>query len=143
MRIPELTPNVQALAREGTAFTRAWAPSSWTGQSVPALWSGMTPDTIGIQHWGSQIPPQITTFPEVLHDAGYHTMLWSQHNIYRHRGLLRHGFEIFEEVDSSVLEHRVISPVVSDVVVAARPTFAKIDVLPAHDPYLAPPPFLG
>ena len=139
----ELAPNVQALAREGTAFTRAWAPSSWTGQSVPALWSGMTPDTIGIQHWGSRIPPQITTFPELLHDAGYHTMLWSQHNIYRHRLPLRHGFEVFEEVESSVLENREILPAVSDIVVDDRPTFAMIHLLPPHNPYLPPPPFLG
>ncbi len=139
----ELAPNVQALARDGTTFTRAWAPSSWTGQSVPALFSGMTPDAIGIQHWGSRIPPQITTFPELLHDAGYRTILWSQHNIYRARPPLRRGFEVFEEVESSVLENRVILPAVSDLVVDDRPTFAMIHLLPPHTPYLPPPPFSG
>ncbi len=139
----ELAPNVQALASEATTFSRAWAPSSWTGQTIPAVWSGMTPDAVGVQHWGSRLSPQVTTFPEVIHDAGYRTVLWSQHNIYRSRRPLRHGFEVFEETDSTDLEQRQILPAIADVVDDERPTLAVIHLLPPHAPYTPPEPFLG
>ncbi|MGD8331199.1 MAG: sulfatase-like hydrolase/transferase [Acidobacteriota bacterium] len=139
----ELAPNIQALAADGTQFTHVWAPSSWTGQSIPALWSGITPDTAGIEHWGSRLPPQVTTFPELVLDAGYHTMLFSQHNIYRARPMLRNGFEVFREVESSDITQRVIVPSIAEVIDDERPTLGVFHLLPPHDPYLPPEPFLG
>jgi arylsulfatase A-like enzyme len=139
----ELAPHVQALAAEGTAFTHAWAPSSWTGQSIPAVWSGLTPDSVGIEHWGSRLSPELTTFPELLFEAGYRTTLWTQHNIYRARQSLRHGFEVFEEVDSTSLEDRELLPAVSEMVDGDKPAFAAIHLLPPHAPYIPPAPFLG
>lgn len=139
----ELTPNVRALAADGTTFTKAWSPSSWTGQTIPALWSGRAPDTVGIENWGSRLPETVTTFPEVLYEAGYHTQLWSQHNIYRARPPLRHGFEVFEEVDSADLTQREVLPAVADLVDEERPTLAIIHLLPPHAPYRPPAPFAG
>lgn len=139
----ELAPNVQALAADGTVFSAAWAPSSWTGQSIPALWSGLTPDTAGIEHWGSRLPPEVTTFPELVFEAGYHTMLFSQHNIYRARPMLRNGFEVFREVESSDITQRVIVPSIAEVIDDERPTLGVFHLLPPHDPYLPPEPFRG
>jgi len=139
----ELAPHIQALAADGTQFTHTWAPSSWTGQSIPALWSGMTPDTAGIEHWGSRLPPEITTFPELVFEAGYHTLLFSQHNIYRARPMLRNGFEVFREVESSDITQRVIVPPIAEVVDDQRPTLGVFHLLPPHDPYVPPEPFLG
>ncbi len=139
----ELAPNVQALAAEGTVFSQAWAPSSWTGQSIPGIWTGMAPDTVGMEHWGSRLPSELTTFPELVNDAGYNTVLWSQHNIYRARAELRHGFEVFEEVDSTSLEARELLPAINDLVDDERPTFAAIHLLPPHAPYVPPDPFRG
>jgi len=59
----DLAPNVQALAAEGTTFRQAWSPSAWTGQSVPALLTGMTPDTLGIDGWDARLPAGFHTFP--------------------------------------------------------------------------------
>lgn len=139
----ELTPNVRAMAADGTTFTGAWAPSSWTGQTIPSLWSGRAPDTVGIENWGSRLPPTVTTFPEVLHEAGYHTQLWSQHNIYRARTPLRHGFEVFDEVDSADLTQRVVLPSVVDLIDEDRSTLAVVHLLPPHAPYQPPEPFSG
>jgi arylsulfatase A-like enzyme len=139
----ELAPNVHALAGNGTAFAQAWSPSSWTGQTIPSLFSGLTPDSVGIEHWGSLLPATVSTFPELLHAAGYHTTLWSQHNIYRARAPLRHGFETFAEVDSADITQRIVLPAVTDLVDDTRPTLAIIHLLPPHEPYEPPAPFAG
>ncbi len=139
----ELAPNVRALAADGTEFSRAWAPSSWTGQTIPAIWTGMAPDAVGIEHWGSRLSAELTTFPELFFEAGYNTRLWSQHNIYRARRALRNGFEVFEHVDSTKLEDRELLPAIGDLVDGEKPTFAVIHLLPPHGPYRPPEPFGG
>jgi len=139
----EIAPNVSALAGEGTRFSRAWAPSAWTGQTIPALWTGMVPDAIGSEHWGSRLPAQVTTFPELLYAAGYHTVLWSQHTIYSGRAGLRNGFEQFEYHAISSPASRAGLPAIADIIEEDRPTLAVIHLIAPHEPYIPPPPFRG
>ncbi len=140
---PPDTPNVDAFARQATHFTTAWAPSSWTGQTVPALFSGLSPDTVGAEVWGSQLPDTIPTLAELMAEAGYFTAVWSQHNIYRGNKSLRRGFELFEEVRSNVQENRLLLPAADLLFREDRPTFAMIHLLPPHTPYEPPEPFRG
>jgi arylsulfatase A-like enzyme len=140
---PPATPNVDALARESTHFGTTWAPSSWTGQSVPAMFTGQSPDSVGAEVWGSQLPETSPTLAELLSGAGYHTVVWSQHNVYRGNKSLRRGFEVFEEVRSNVQEDRLLLPGADALFVEDRPTFAMIHLLPPHTPYLPPEPFRG
>ncbi|MFQ5743186.1 MAG: sulfatase [Acidobacteriota bacterium] len=135
------TVNVEALAARGTRFQRALAPSSWTGQTIPALLTGRYPDTIGAEHWGSRIPEDLPTLAELLSEVGYFTVLWSQHSVYRGNRTLRRGFESFAEVRSDVLADRQLLPGAEDLFVEGRPTFAFIHLLPPHQPYDPPPPF--
>jgi len=139
----ELAPNVQALGAAGTWFGRAWAPSAWTGQSIPSILTGLTPDTAGMENWGSQLPGWIATFPELIGEAGYHTVLWSQHNIYSLSPELRRGFEVFEEVPSADLAARELLPAIAAIVDDERPTLALIHLMAPHEPYLPPAPFSG
>ncbi len=140
---PPDTPNVDAFAREASHFTTAWAPSSWTGQTVPSLFSGQSPDTVGAEVWGSQLPEMVPTLAELLAEAGYFTAVWSQHNIYRGNKSLRRGFELFEEVRSNVQEDRLLLPDADLLFREDRPTFAMIHLLPPHTPYEPPEPFRG
>ncbi|MGD8818135.1 MAG: sulfatase-like hydrolase/transferase, partial [Acidobacteriota bacterium] len=139
----ELSPRIQALAGDGTAFSRAWAPSSWTGQSIPALLAGMYPDAIGIENWASRLPPQATTFPELLAAAGYHTVLWSQHPIYSRRPALRDGFEAYENAAPAAVDDPSTIADLTGLLEEERPTFAMIHLLPPHTPYAPPAPFAG
>jgi arylsulfatase A-like enzyme len=149
----ELTPHVQALAAEGTWFSRAWAPSSWTGQSSPALLTGRFPNALGIEHWGSSLADGIATFPHVLREAGYQTSLWSQHVMYRSRPELLSAFDRFEEPlnpdpddvegDTRYPRTRHLLPALAEFVATDRPTFAMIHLISPHDPYLPPQPFGG
>jgi arylsulfatase len=138
------TPNVDALAAGATRFTAAWSPSAWTGQSVPAVLTGLYPDAVGAEVWGSRLAEGIPTLAERLASAGYFTVLWTQHTIYRGNPSLPRGFEVYEEVvGARSVDNRMQLPDAEDLFAEARPTFAFIHVLPPHEPYEAPEPFRG
>jgi arylsulfatase A-like enzyme len=66
------SPNVDAFAREATAF-RAVAPSSWTKASVASLFTGRSPLEHGAQDRGDMLVPGSLTLAERLGAAGYRT----------------------------------------------------------------------
>ena len=137
------TPGTDELAAEGTRFEHARAAAPWTGQSVPSLLTGRFPGSIGALTWGSPIPVEALTLPELLRESGYHTVVWSQHNLYGGNQTVRRGFERFTEVRSDVLADRNLLPEATDLFVDRRPTFALIHLLPPHGPYEPPAPFAG
>ena len=136
--VRELAPNVRELAAQATSFLQAWSPAAWTGQSVPAVLTGMTPDTLGFTTWESRMPPGFDTLPGALRAAGYYNFLFTQHTFYDpHDELL----EDFDEVEIVLIRDRLPDP--AHLVDDERPTFAFIHLLPPHDPYTAPEPFAG
>ena len=137
------TPGADGLASDGTRFRKALAPAPWTGLSVPALLTGRFPGSIGAEVWGSQIPAGIPTLPELLQEVGYHTVVWSQHNIYEGNQSLRRGLEEVLTVRSNVLADRSLLPKAADLFVNDHPTFAFVHLLPPHGPYDPPAPFEG
>ena len=137
---PYPTPALERLAKEGTIFNRALAPSSWTGQSVPAIFTGLFPDTLGIEHWGSRLPPGVPTLAALLREAGHHTLLWSQHPFYRWRQDLKGGFgeaPLLSEHDGDIADLR------RRLAETPEPTFAFVHLMPPHLPYEPPSPYRG
>ena len=140
---PSETPHTSALASDGTMFGQAMAAAPWTGQSIPALFTGRYPGAIGIETWGSQIPDGVPLLAELAQAAGYHTVLWSQHNLYRGNDSLRRGFDLFREVRSDVIADRSLLPDADVLFTSDQPTFAMVHLLPPHTPYEPPPPYAG
>lgn len=134
------TPAVDALAASGTRFERALAPSSWTGQSIPALLTGFHPDTLHVERWGDPLPEEIPSLAELMALAGYRTVLWSQHPIYDRAESLVRGFE---HVHYSGRRRRAKLPPRDFLFESERPTFALVHLLPPHSPYSPPAPFRG
>jgi arylsulfatase A-like enzyme len=134
------TPFVDGLATEGTKFTSAFSPSSWTAPTTASLLSGRYPDAHGVEDWDRRLPGSITTVTEMLADAGYYTFLGSHHNVYRGNQPLRRGFEGIELIDQNL---RDTLPDPDLMFVPDRPTFALIHLLPPHAPYEPPPPYRG
>jgi len=134
------TPAVDGLAAEGTKFTWASSPSSWTAPTTASLLTGLYPDAHGVEDWDRRLPGSITTLTEMLADAGYYTFLGSHHNVYRGNQPLRRGFEGIELID---LHLRDTLPDPDLMFVPDRPTFALIHLLPPHTPYEPPPPYRG
>lgn len=83
------TPNIDALAAEGTVFTQAYASCPVCSPSRASLMTGKYPARVGLTHyigghdWGKlmevpyvdHLPLEEYTLPKALRDAGFHT--WS------------------------------------------------------------------
>jgi len=132
------TPFVDSLAAEGTRFTRAYSPSSWTSPATASLLTGRYPDAHGVQEWNQRLSDSIPTVTEMLAEAGYYTFLGSQHLVYQGNLPVRHGFEQMEHIDHSM---RSTLPGPDSLFVPDRPTFALIHLMPPHSPYMPPPPY--
>jgi arylsulfatase A-like enzyme len=137
---PYPTPTFDRLAKEGTRFTRARAPSSWTGQSVPAIFTGLFPDTLAIEHWGSRLPPSAPTLAELLQAEGYHTLLWSQHRFYRWHKDLQRGFTTVRLQRSRIIHEEDLGRKLEE---NPSPTFTFVHLMPPHSPYKPPDPYRG
>jgi arylsulfatase A-like enzyme len=74
------TPNLDALAAQGTKFTGLFSASGVCAPNRSALITGVYPQTLGTQHMRTSTlgyeavpPPEIRAFPELLRRAGYVT----------------------------------------------------------------------
>jgi len=137
---PYPTPTLDRLAEEGTRFSRAQAPSSWTGQSVPAIFTGLFPDTLAIEHWGSRLPPSVPTLAGLFQEKGYHTLLWSQHRFYRWHKDLQKGFTEVRLQRSRIINEEELS---RQLEASPKPTFTFVHLMPPHTPYKPPDPYRG
>jgi arylsulfatase A-like enzyme len=135
------TPAAERLAAEGTVFRQAVAPAPWTGQSIPAIFTGLFPDTLRIGPWGSVLSERVSTLAQMMADADYRTVLWSQHPVYEQQPSLARGFEATHRA-SRTADYGEL-PAARDLVPDGRPTFAFVHLIPPHQPYSPPAPFRG
>jgi arylsulfatase A-like enzyme/Tfp pilus assembly protein PilF len=68
-----LTPNLDALARHGVVFTRAYAQVPLTTPSHAALLTGTYPQFNHVEDLGSPLGAGLPYLPDLLHQHGYHT----------------------------------------------------------------------
>lgn len=134
------TPATDRLASDGTAFEQALAPSSWTGQSVPSMLTGLYPDSLRIGPLGSVLPDEVPTLPELMNANGYRAVLWSQHPLYRNHKSFQRGFEEVHQTPPGAYSEL---PGGQELLDDNRPTFAWIHLIPPHTPYQPPEPFSG
>ncbi|MCC6490919.1 MAG: sulfatase-like hydrolase/transferase [Candidatus Hydrogenedentes bacterium] len=67
------TPAIDALRADSVLYQHAFAQSSWTKASFATIFSGMYPEAHSAVQKDSALPDSVTTFPEILRDAGYFT----------------------------------------------------------------------
>ncbi len=68
------TPAIDALAGDGTRFAHAYSQASWTRPSVATILTSLYPSSHKAVHKSDVLPDAVTTLPEVLQAAGYHTV---------------------------------------------------------------------
>ncbi|MFP6664820.1 MAG: sulfatase [Deltaproteobacteria bacterium] len=68
-----LTPNMDALAREGLLFERALAQSAWTTPATASILTGTEPTTHGARKLGTPIRAEVPALAEELRAAGLRT----------------------------------------------------------------------
>ena len=67
------SPNIDAIAAEGTRFTKAIAPAQWTIPSHASMFTGLYPSQHQMLQSYSVIPPHLKTLAERLQEGGYYT----------------------------------------------------------------------
>jgi len=68
------TPNIDAIAREGTVFLNNISPAIWTLPSHASLWTGKYVSAHGCHMRHQYLEPEAPTLPEILTRAGYDTV---------------------------------------------------------------------
>jgi len=147
----ETSPRLDALAREGTRFDAAYAPSSWTLPSVASLFTATPPASHGVVHWSRALPPDPPTLAQALHDGGYvTTAIMGNLNVTADSGFDR-GFELFLEtraddgfdVPGSMPSYPAAAAVTDRAVtfldaLQDRRFFLYVHYMDPHAPYLLP-----
>lgn len=161
-------PALERLAREGTLFTRCYAPAVQTLPSHAAIMTGLFPITSNVVSNGQQLDSGVLTLAELLHAEGYRTgAIVATAPLMQVFGLAQ-GFETYDDDfrESIVLRtaksllrlfssnrwnvrttrpaHRVAALAEAWLKEAAgddRPFFLWLHFIEPHDPYVRHPDF--
>src|SRR6476620_7190532 len=68
-----LTPNLDALARQGTVFSRAYAHVPLTSPSHATMLTGTYPQFSHVNYMGDPLDKVLPFLPDILHKNGYRT----------------------------------------------------------------------
>ena len=91
-----ISPNVDALARAGARFDRAYVTAPWTQPSVASLLTGLHPSAHGFTEHGRILSRELETLPERLLAAGYRTEGIVSHRLLSQRYQFDQGFERYD-----------------------------------------------
>lgn len=91
---PRLTsPHIDAIATEGVLYEQTIAPGCWSLPSQVALLTGMFPSKHGAHELHLSYAHRYPMLPEVLQEAGYHTLGVSTNSWMSDEFGVTHGFE--------------------------------------------------
>jgi arylsulfatase len=93
----ELTPALDALARQSTVFTAAYAPAPFTLPSIAALLSGRYPEELGISRNESALPASVPTLASALRERGWRTGAVVSNFVLRDACGLAAGFDVYDD----------------------------------------------
>lgn len=154
---PNVSPNLDALARESVRFTRAYTVTPLTIPSHSSIMTGMLPPRHGVRDNGDFFLSEgAITLAERLKGAGYRTMAAVGAEVTSHHWGFAQGFDAyFDDMGGSVDEEqnrwrveRRGDKVVDDALgwleqngTADAPFFAWVHLFDVHHPYVPPEPF--
>lgn len=139
----ELTPEIDAFAREATLFEDAIAQSSWTRASVASLFTGLLPTEHGANRRRQPLAPEAVTLAERLGRAGYRTVAFvTNPNVGVEFGFDQ-GFDefVYREAESAEELNRLVAGWLDERRAAGddAPFFLYVHTLEPHSPYEPPP----
>ncbi len=86
------SPEIDAFARDGLVFRRAYAPGTWTSVSHASLFTGTYPSVHGTYSHQTALKDELPTLAEILRRAGYDTLFASQKNLLTRRAGWTRGY---------------------------------------------------
>jgi arylsulfatase A-like enzyme len=96
----DTSPNLDALAAEGTLFERFYTTGAWTPPTFGSLLTGLYPSSHGVTVQ-SGLAESVRTLPQVLAGAGYHAAGFSTSSLIGQLKQLDRGFHEYHEPLSS------------------------------------------
>jgi arylsulfatase A-like enzyme len=145
-----VSPNLDALAREGVRFDHFFSSSSWTLPAHASLFTGLHPAVHAATQEHLELSREHTTLSERFAAAGYATFGASSNGVVNKQSGLARGFATFvESFRQEVWERFVDGPHPNhgtlleflDERPQDRPFFAFLNYIDAHLPYKPPEPF--
>ncbi len=153
-----LTPNLDALARQGIVFTRAYSQVPLTTASHATILTGTYPQFHGVNEFGKPLPADVPYLPEILHQRGYRTAAFVGSVVLDPAARTAPGFDRgFDTYDANfrtptpgedrfITVERRASEVIDHALAwlkkrPAGPFFVFINLYDAHDPYDPPAPY--
>jgi len=143
------SPNLDALAKDGTLFAETVAQSSWTRASVASIFTGVHPRSHGVNGRLDSLPPDAPTITTRLADGGYATAAYvTNGNVSKSFGFDL-GFETCVHLrEQKTEEVHVLSDMLTTRAVTwlshqdtTRPFLLYLHSTDPHDPYTPRSPF--
>lgn len=153
-----LTPHLDALAKEGVVFTKAYAHVPLTTASHATILTGTYPQYNHVNDFGKPLAADLPYLPDILHHHGYRTAAFVGSLILDPLDGLAPGFDRgFDYYDAGFRlrrahedRYKTVERRAGGVINHAlawlrsnpqRPVFLWIHLYDAHDPYDPPPPY--
>jgi choline-sulfatase len=138
------TPNLDALAREGTVFRNAFAQASWTRPSLPSILTGLYPSEHGLldlgdddAHHAQALDDGIDTAAERLAARGYATAMFGEQHKLAPRFGLGQGFQVWHHRSGGAPNiNKKLGEWAGGL--GGKPFFGYLHYLEAHWPYCPP-----
>jgi arylsulfatase len=146
----DTSPHLDALAREGTAFTRAYSVSATTGASHASLFSSLYPHEHGVLANRQRFPRGLATLMRAVRARGYRTAGFVSSVVVGRKMGLQDEFEHFDDQATTVeltRPERPERPAAATLRAAAEflaalprdaPFFLWAHLIDPHGPYQAP-----
>ncbi len=135
-----VTPVLDALAKESKRFEEARAPAAWTLPSHVSLFLGLHPYQHGSTQKLVRMTDGMTSLAEWLSAAGYRTGAVTNSLYVSERYGMDRGFEWFEEHSATDLQGTLDAAVSFMEASDGRPTFLFVHTYRVHGPYRVEPP---
>jgi len=150
----DTTPALDALAREGVLFERAYSVTSWTLASHATMFTGLYPEAHRVIRPHDRLDDSYETLAETLRAAGYQTAGFVSGPFLRTVHNLQQGFDLYDDsgvrvTSSTSANEDVTNPWMEQLLLRflggqrdpAKPFFLFAYLWDPHYDYIPPPPY--
>jgi arylsulfatase A-like enzyme len=139
------TPALDALAAEGTVFTRSWSQAPSTTATHASLFTGARIYEHGVMGHTQRLPGAWTTLAEHFLAEGYRTFALTSSARFRLGMRLHQGFHVYERFRHAAFadrSERLIERLEEELAHSEeRPAFGFVHLMDPHAPYDSPEPW--
>ncbi|MGQ0552504.1 MAG: sulfatase [Planctomycetota bacterium] len=93
----DVSPRIDALAREAVVFDQALAPAPWTLPSHMSMLTGLDPVAHGVFNAENRLSSRVTTLAQALQTAGFRTAAFTDGGFVKSHWGFGKGFEIYRD----------------------------------------------